>query len=407
LPAVRVGPFVLEGADHSLGLAVPARRVGRRGDVPGTDAAEQLGEAPRAGVDERVVGHHGLRRREAELGEVPERAGQAVGVGVGVLTTVLLDVEVAAVVVDDDVHVDPAGATGLVLLGAPHGPVTGHVETRQALDVHVQQRARLAPLIALERLALGAPTTRKPATSEDRVHRRARMADQPGQPSRPEIGPPPRLAEALLLGRRGAPRRSMRPRAAIKRPPARRAVGRRRLPPAPPPPMRDRRRDVQTGRGLPERRAVTDELDQRHATCRSERRPMVLTHPGPPPPGVLADTKRLRTGPDVFTQPFTRSPDRSPSPLPETRADSEPPVRPSGRAGGSAFGCRWHRPRRLPGAPRWRMIALVTMGSGADDPDRTAVAARDAFVGRRRELAGLEGRLGRLANGEGALVLLA
>src|SRR3954452_11257678 len=138
------------------------------------------------------------------------------------------------------------------------------------------------------------------------------MAAQPGQPSRPEIGPPPRLADALLLGRRRATRRSMRPRAAIKRPPARRAVGRRRLPPAPPPPMRGRRRDVQTGRGLPERRAVTDELDQRHATCRSERRPMVLTHPGPPPPGVLADTKRLRTGPDVFTQPFTRSPDRSP-----------------------------------------------------------------------------------------------
>src|SRR3954463_7879957 len=173
----------------------------------------------------------------------------------------------------------------MLLLGAPHGPVTGHVETRQALDVHVQQRARLAPLIALERLALGAPTTRNPATREARVHRRARMAAQPGQPSRPEIGPPPRLADALLLGRRRATRRSMRPRAAIKRPPARRTVGRQRLPPAPAPPRRGRRRGVQAAPGLPNPPAAPAELAQRQGPCRSERRPMVLTHPGPPPPG--------------------------------------------------------------------------------------------------------------------------
>ncbi|MGH3266924.1 MAG: hypothetical protein ACRDNS_33650 [Trebonia sp.] len=84
-----------------------------------------------------------------------QRAGQRVGVGVGVLVVMLFDVEVAAVVIDDDVQIYPARAAGLVPLGALTGrPVTGHVKPREAFDVHVQQRVGLRPLIAPKRLAV-------------------------------------------------------------------------------------------------------------------------------------------------------------------------------------------------------------------------------------------------------------
>src|SRR6185295_20150100 len=156
---------------------------------------------------------------EAEIGEVPDGAREALGVGGGVLAIVLLDVEVAAVVVDDDVQVDPAGAAGLVLLGAAHGPVAGHGEARQALDVHVQQRARLAPLIALEALALAPRTARQLMARQHRPHRRSRMTNHPGQSTGAKVGSSARFADALLLGRRGAVRRAMRTRRAIKRPP--------------------------------------------------------------------------------------------------------------------------------------------------------------------------------------------
>jgi hypothetical protein len=49
---------------------------------------------------------------------------------------VLLDAEVAAVVMDDDVQVGPARVAGPVLFGAALGPVTGHIKTNGALDVH-------------------------------------------------------------------------------------------------------------------------------------------------------------------------------------------------------------------------------------------------------------------------------
>jgi hypothetical protein len=51
-------------------------------------------------VDERVVGHHGPWRAQPELGEVLDRVRQRAGVGVGILAVVLLDVEVAAVIID-------------------------------------------------------------------------------------------------------------------------------------------------------------------------------------------------------------------------------------------------------------------------------------------------------------------
>src|SRR3954471_17522555 len=60
------------------------------GDVPGADRAQHVLETMRA-IDLGVVGHHGLRRGEAEIGEVPDGAREALGVGGGVLAIVLLD----------------------------------------------------------------------------------------------------------------------------------------------------------------------------------------------------------------------------------------------------------------------------------------------------------------------------
>lgn len=99
-----VGPFVLEGSDHPFGLAVPAWRVGRWSDVLGADPGEDRFESPGVSVDHRVVGHHHhrFRRLEAELSEVLERSLERVSVGVGVLLVVLFDIEVTAVIVDDD-----------------------------------------------------------------------------------------------------------------------------------------------------------------------------------------------------------------------------------------------------------------------------------------------------------------
>ena len=100
-----------------------------------------------------------------------ERALERVGVGVGVLARVLLDVEVAAVVVDHDVQVDPAEPRWSLCWSAVTGrPVAGHIEACEALDIHVQQRARFGPLKALERLALTAPTARKVMTHQHRMH---------------------------------------------------------------------------------------------------------------------------------------------------------------------------------------------------------------------------------------------
>src|SRR5947209_2462176 len=131
------------------------------------------------------------------------------------------------------------------------------------------------------------------------MHGRPRMTDQAGEPAWSEVRAPSCFADHQLLLRRRAPGRSPWPGTAIESPPSRPACELISSLPAPPPPVRGRRRDVQTGRGLPERRSRLDQRNKRRPARRSELRLMVLTHPGPPVSGVLADTRSLRTGPDV------------------------------------------------------------------------------------------------------------
>jgi hypothetical protein len=99
--------------------------------------AQRDGERARAGVDEDVAGHHRLGRFQAELAQVGDRApehgrrGRALEHGRrgrGILGLVLLDVGIAAVVVDDAVQVDQAER--VVLLPACLGAVSGRPRGR-------------------------------------------------------------------------------------------------------------------------------------------------------------------------------------------------------------------------------------------------------------------------------------
>src|SRR5215213_6852036 len=66
-PDLGFGAFAVEGLDEAFDLAVPARCPGWREDVTRSVAGECVGERARAAVDQRVVGHHRLRRAAAEL----------------------------------------------------------------------------------------------------------------------------------------------------------------------------------------------------------------------------------------------------------------------------------------------------------------------------------------------------
>ena len=220
-------------------------------------------------------------------------------------------------VVDDAVRVDVAGAAVARELGAiPRRPVPGHVETLQALGVHVQQRARLGPLIAPK-----GPLPRRPAPSRDAVagqhlpHRRAPKADQARQPGRSVVGPLARIQNALLDGVLELPRTRPRPRrprpqdtpATPARPHSQPASGATTCAPWPlkrnsaPPPRAEKhppRSNGSTANGHP-RRACIYRLP----------RPVLLRS------GSVVADRTLHRGPDVPSQPFTKSVGSSARPL--------------------------------------------------------------------------------------------
>src|SRR5436190_576328 len=89
--------------------------------------ADRAVRASAVGVDEGVVGHHRLGRLEAELGEETECVLERAGIGLGVLARVQLDVDQAAVVVEDAVEVVVADAA--VAVGAD--AAAGHAMARE------------------------------------------------------------------------------------------------------------------------------------------------------------------------------------------------------------------------------------------------------------------------------------
>ena len=96
------GPFVVEGLDEALDLAVPARRVGRGEDVAGAELGQRVLEGV-AGVGLVVVAHDRLDGPAALLGHPGRGAPQGRRGGHGGLGAVQLDVGQAAVVIDDAV----------------------------------------------------------------------------------------------------------------------------------------------------------------------------------------------------------------------------------------------------------------------------------------------------------------
>jgi hypothetical protein len=279
---VGVGPFVLERLDESLGLAVPARCVGRGDDVARAGLLEQRLEAPRSGVDLGAVGHHRLGWAESELCEPGERPLERAGIGVCVVAAVQLDVGEAAVIVDDDVEVLPAHpAAAVVLVLAAERAVARRAEAPELLHVHVQQRSGPRPFVAAKAVALSAPPAREAMALEHLPDSRAGPAHQSGQPPGAEVGLAAGAQDRLLLGGRQPPRRAVRARGAIAPPPARRSC-RQSVGLSMPPAMGRRGRHVEGGGRRLQRHPALDRRDKRLATGRSERGPRVSLHPGPP-----------------------------------------------------------------------------------------------------------------------------
>ena len=138
-----VGPFALQRLDEAFDLAVPARRVGRRRDLACAAACEDLLEGVACSVAEGVVGHDCFGWGQAELGEVGQGALEEARARLAALIAVLLDIGVAAVIVDGSVDEDVA-PTALVsprLGRATADAVTRSLEGRQPRGVEVQQRA--------------------------------------------------------------------------------------------------------------------------------------------------------------------------------------------------------------------------------------------------------------------------
>src|SRR4030095_17160328 len=120
------------------------------------------------------------------------------------------------------------------------------VELRGLVGVDVQQRAGLAPLKALERLARAAATARDAVALEHPVDRPAVPADQRRQTHRPPVGASAGIEDDPLLGARQRPRTRPRDRTAWRTPHAAGALSLRR--PTPPIARRDDRRRRTTQR---------------------------------------------------------------------------------------------------------------------------------------------------------------
>jgi hypothetical protein len=152
-PFVRVGPFAFERLDEAFDLSVPARGVWRRGDVPGADRGELLLKGSAVAVAEGVVGHHSRRRLKPQLGEVGERSSEEARTGLASLVGMLLNVGVAAVVIDGGMHEDVAPATFVTpsRRRASADAMARPLECGQTGGIDVQQRPRLSPFVAASR----------------------------------------------------------------------------------------------------------------------------------------------------------------------------------------------------------------------------------------------------------------
>src|SRR5438445_537636 len=269
---LRTRPLARRLPDESLDLAVHPRRVRRDGEVTDGLAREDRLEGHGVRVAEVVVAHE-LAEAHAQAGEVPQRALEEPAGVLGALARQRLAVVTAAAVVDQDVLVDVPDAAVADGLAAPVGEVTtARADPRQALGVDVPEVPRRAALVALEawpRWFEVAPP-REAEAAQDRVHGRARLADDPADRARADLAAAPDALDAPLEPSRGAPRHPPRSRA------PRLECGISLLREASQQHVRALTRDPLSGSGPGNRPAlVEDARDQETTTVRVELRPRV------------------------------------------------------------------------------------------------------------------------------------
>ena len=152
-------------------------RRGPREEMAEPEALAGFGEASSA-ISGAVVGHH-LRDVDAELADVGDYDFEDVGDTVAGLIGIDLGEADAGVVVDADMHEIPAGP-GRALAAVPGDAVAGLLETREFLNVQVQQRAGALPLVGVDRRSrFEGITPVKPCPAQDSADGGGRHSHRP------------------------------------------------------------------------------------------------------------------------------------------------------------------------------------------------------------------------------------
>ena len=187
---MRVGPLALERLDQALDLAVPARGVGR-----GEDVAQARGRPRAAREGASRAGRRPPRRSSPpqaampssrEVGQGPVQEGRA---GLGALVGELLDVGIAAVVVDGDVEERPSrrrGCAGARRGRGCDGPGRSK-RARRAVSMWIRAPGRRPLIAAAERPRL-ARQARDARPVEHLPDRRAGPPEHAGQAPRAQVG---------------------------------------------------------------------------------------------------------------------------------------------------------------------------------------------------------------------------
>ena len=178
------------------------------------DSGQLVLEGPRPPVVHRPVGHDRLGRLQPQGAEVGQGTGQEARTRDAALVGVLLDVGVAAAVVDGDMDEGEAHRRVAVDLGpgASAAPGPGLAKARQADRVDVDERARAGPLIAAHKWPWARAPAREPVADEDLVDRRAVPTAEKLQLHPPVVGLLARVEDQRLGLGRQRPRTRLRAR---------------------------------------------------------------------------------------------------------------------------------------------------------------------------------------------------
>src|SRR5437899_1346061 len=212
-----VRPLALERLDEAFYLAVGARPVRLRSQVPDPAGGEQLAQRAVLRVAPSVVAHQPLRAH-AVLGVESERTLAEAGDGLRLRVGQHLGVGEPGVVVDDGVHDVVADLAPFLLrrasaVAGDRVPRLGEAGERRPVDV--QEVPGTGPLVAARRLA---PLRLRPraATAPERLpDGRVWVAEPGGDRARPVPGAAPLGADSRLLLGAQHPGRALGPARAI------------------------------------------------------------------------------------------------------------------------------------------------------------------------------------------------